>query len=112
MIMFISCLTVLCFSWTMKLPLISTSEESAWLNHELGRCRMELEDYDEAVKLGEKSFEAATECVDHMWQLNASMLTAQAQCKEKTTPFQHPEMRTFLYTVELLCSNILISGME
>lgn len=60
---------------------MTTPEESAWLYHELGRCQLELHDYSKAVDYGKKSLNAARESCDQMWQLNASMLIAQAQSK-------------------------------
>ena len=75
---------LLFFSWRKKLPLVSTAEESAWLQHELGRCQLELGHFAEAVELGTKSLAASEEAGDQMWQLNASMLIAQAQCELRT----------------------------
>ena len=69
------------FSWTEKLPLITSAEESAWLHHELGRCQLELGNFVEAVDIGRKSLSSAEEASDQMWQLNASMLIAQAKSK-------------------------------
>ena len=40
---------------------------------------MELQDYPAARDLGEKSLAAAREAQDQMWQLNASVLVAQAE---------------------------------
>lgn len=68
-------------SFQRKLPLLKTPEETTWLYHELGRCRMELQDYPTARDLGEKSLTAAREAQDQMWQLNASVLVAQAESK-------------------------------
>lgn len=64
-----------------KLPLITSDEESAWLHHELGRCQLELTNYAQAMELGKKSLAAAEQAADQMWQLNATMLIAQAQSK-------------------------------
>lgn len=68
-------------SWQRKLPLTKTSEQSTWLYHELGRCQLELGNYNEARELGEKSLTAANDSQDQMWQLNASVLIAQAESK-------------------------------
>ena len=59
--------------------MLKTPEESTWLYHELGRCRMELKEYTVARALGEQSLSAAQEARDQMWQLNASVLIAQAE---------------------------------
>lgn len=64
-----------------KLPLLKTPEETTWLYHELGRCQLELNEHQAARELGEKSLTAAREAQDHMWQLNASVLIAQAESK-------------------------------
>ena len=75
----LSYVLVSCFSWEQKLPLVKTSEQSTWLYHELGRCQLELGNLSEARELGEKSLAAANESQDQMWQLNASVLIAQAE---------------------------------
>lgn len=67
--------------WTQKLPLIKTPLEATWLYHEIGRCHLELGNYQEARDFGEKSFKAAQEAGDDMWQLNASVLIAQSEGK-------------------------------
>ena len=72
-------MTALVCSLQRKVPLLKTPEEGTWLYHELGRCRMELEDYTGARDLGEKSLASAREAQDQMWQLNASVLVAQAE---------------------------------
>ena len=76
-------------SWQKKLPLLTTPEESTWLYHELGRCHLELEDFAGARDLGEKSLVAAREAQDNMWQLNASVLVAQAESEPHVIPFHH-----------------------
>ena len=60
---------------------MKTSEQSTWLYHELGRCQLELGNLSEAREFGEKSLAAANESQDQMWQLNASVLIAQAESK-------------------------------
>ncbi|KAJ8019702.1 Tetratricopeptide repeat protein 25 [Holothuria leucospilota] len=67
--------------WSQKLPLIKTPLEATWLYHEIGRCHLELGNYQEARDFGEKSFKAAQEAGDDMWQLNASVLIAQSEVK-------------------------------
>ena len=52
--------------------------ESTWLYHEIGRCHLELEHFVEARRYGEKSLANAEEAQDNEWQLNASVLIAQA----------------------------------
>ncbi len=51
------------------------------MHHELGRCQLELGNHAQALEMGEKSLNAAREASDQMWQLNASMLIAQAESK-------------------------------
>ena len=52
--------------------------ESTWLYHEIGRCHLELEHFDESQEFGKKSLEAAREAEDDVWQLNANVLVAQS----------------------------------
>ncbi|XP_053309549.1 outer dynein arm-docking complex subunit 4 [Spea bombifrons] len=69
--------------WEEKIPLAKSSLEKTWLFHEIGRCYLELEVAAEAKEYGEKSLLAAEEAEDVEWQLNASVLVAQAQVKLK-----------------------------
>ena len=72
-------LTIHCISWQEKLPLVETDEETTWLFHEIGRCYLELKEFEEAKVYGEKSLGAAESAQDDQWQMNASVLVAQAQ---------------------------------
>ena len=74
------------FSWLKRVPLLKTSEESAWLFHEIGRCYWEAGNYTDAKEYGEKSQDAAEESHDQFWQLNASMLIAQTEGKQRSIP--------------------------
>lgn len=56
-----------------------TSEESAWLFHDIGRCYCELGKWQEAKEYGEKSLTAARDAKDEMWQLNASVMIGQSE---------------------------------
>jgi tetratricopeptide (TPR) repeat protein len=68
-------------SWTEKLPLSKTALEKAWLYHEIGRCHLEMGNYDDAHDFGEKALAAAHEAKDQVWELNSSVLIAQAEVK-------------------------------
>lgn len=67
-----------CYSWEEKLPTSKSALEDTWLYHEIGRCHLEMNHAAEAKAHGEKSLDAATEAADELWQLNASVLIAQA----------------------------------
>ncbi|XP_056404612.1 outer dynein arm-docking complex subunit 4 isoform X1 [Hyla sarda] len=69
--------------WEEKIPLASSSLEKTWLFHEIGRCYLELELLEEARDYGVRSQREAEEAADVEWQLNASVLVAQAQAKLK-----------------------------
>ena len=79
-------------SFQRRLPLLKTPEETTWLYHELGRCQMELGDHTAAREMGEKSLEAAREAQDQMWQLNASVLVAQAESEFSLPPSLPPSL--------------------
>ncbi|CAK6438153.1 unnamed protein product [Pipistrellus nathusii] len=68
-------------TWEEKIPLAKTTLEKTWLFHEIGRCYLELDKPLEAQSYGEKSQQCAEEEGDIEWQLNASVLVAQAQVK-------------------------------
>ena len=53
--------------------------EAAWLYHELGRCCLELGRFSDAASYGEQSLESATQANDDNWQINSSVLIAQAE---------------------------------
>ena len=65
--------------WEEKIPLAKTTLEKTWLFHEIGRCYLELDQAWKAQNYGEKSQQCAEEEGDIEWQLNASVLVAQAQ---------------------------------
>uniref|UniRef100_A0A673J9L8 Outer dynein arm-docking complex subunit 4 n=1 Tax=Sinocyclocheilus rhinocerous TaxID=307959 RepID=A0A673J9L8_9TELE len=67
--------------WEEKLPLACGELEKAWLFHEIGRCYLELKLYRETQDYGSRSLMAADEISDEKWQLNASVLMAQAELK-------------------------------
>ncbi|XP_044600845.1 outer dynein arm-docking complex subunit 4 isoform X4 [Equus asinus] len=66
-------------TWEEKIPLAKTTLEKTWLFHEIGRCYLELDQPWQAQNYGEKSQQCAEEEGDIEWQLNASVLVAQAQ---------------------------------
>ena len=71
-------LSVCMRSWEEKLPMSSTPLESTWLYHEIGRCYLEIGKFDQAKDYGERSKTSAMDAEDDVWQLNASVLIAQA----------------------------------
>ncbi|XP_012933135.1 tetratricopeptide repeat protein 25 isoform X2 [Heterocephalus glaber] len=68
-------------TWEEKIPLAKTALEKTWLLHEIGRCYLELDQALQAQYYGERSLQYAEEEGDIEWQLNASVLVAQAQVK-------------------------------
>ncbi|TKC49346.1 hypothetical protein EI555_016887 [Monodon monoceros] len=68
-------------TWEEKIPLAKSTLEKTWLFHEIGRCYLELDQAWQAQNYGEKSQQWAEEEGDIEWQLNASVLVAQAQVK-------------------------------
>lgn len=69
------------FRWEEKLPMSKSPLESTWLYHEIGRCYLELQRYQDARDFGEKAIQAAKEAEDDGWQLHASVLVAQSEGK-------------------------------
>lgn len=67
--------------WEGKLPDSRSPLESTWLHHEIGRCQLELGASAKAKASGEKALQCAQQADDDMWQLNASVLVAQAEVK-------------------------------
>ncbi|MCI4384908.1 hypothetical protein PGIGA_G00044200 [Pangasianodon gigas] len=67
--------------WEEKIPLVQGGLEKAWLFHEIGRCYLELKRHTKARDYGIHSLCAADDVGDEKWQLNASVLVAQAELK-------------------------------
>ncbi|KAI8916067.1 hypothetical protein EDD86DRAFT_186113 [Gorgonomyces haynaldii] len=55
----------------------------AWILHDLGRCYMEVKQYERALKNGLESSQLAEQLRDNQWILNTKVLTAQAQTQLK-----------------------------
>ena len=77
------------FRWEEKLPMSKSPLESTWLYHEIGRCYLELQRYQDARDFGEKAIQAAKEAEDDGWQLHASVLVAQSEGKRKREVLKH-----------------------
>lgn len=58
-----------------------SNEESVWVYHEMGKCYLELKEFDLAREVGEKAISLASEVKDMTWYLNSSVLVAQAEGK-------------------------------
>ncbi|XP_053708345.1 outer dynein arm-docking complex subunit 4 [Synchiropus splendidus] len=69
--------------WEEKLPLVTADLEQTWLLHEIGRCHLELNHYDEARDYGIQSAAAADQTDDVKWKMNANVLVAQSELKRK-----------------------------
>ena len=85
-----------------RVPLLKSSEESAWLFHEIARAKWELRQYSEALEYGNKSLDAARDAGDQSWQLCASMLVAQAE--GKCTLYVHTSLFSLFKQVPLSLS--------
>ncbi|KAI4894996.1 hypothetical protein NFI96_032186 [Prochilodus magdalenae] len=68
-------------AWEERVLLAQGGLEKAWLFHEIGRCYLELKHHTEARDYGTRSLNAADDIRDEKWQLNASVLVAQAELK-------------------------------
>ncbi len=68
-------------AWSQRLLLCHDALTRAWLNHEIGRCHMELGDASKASECAQAAIEAAVEAKDLGWELNATVLRAQADVK-------------------------------
>eukprot|EP00051_Salpingoeca_urceolata_P013675 m.172611 g.172611 ORF g.172611 m.172611 type:complete len:517 (+) comp17860_c0_seq1:1883-3433(+) len=66
-------------TWLEKVPITTSTLESAWLYHEIGRCYLGLDNAVSALEYGQKSLACADEANDGRWKLNAKILVAQSQ---------------------------------
>ena len=77
-------------AWEKKLPMTETDMEKAWLYHEIGRCHLELGNYDKAIENGKKSLDCAERLSDENsseklnWTINAIVLIGQSKSKLDT----------------------------
>jgi len=55
--------------------------EMAWLNHDIGRCYLNLEDYDKALEYGKTSLEIAQSINNLNWLLASRVLCGQTYSK-------------------------------
>uniref|UniRef100_A0A8C9H967 Outer dynein arm-docking complex subunit 4 n=1 Tax=Piliocolobus tephrosceles TaxID=591936 RepID=A0A8C9H967_9PRIM len=88
-------------TWEEKIPLAKTTLEKTWLFHEIGRCYLELDQAWQAQNYGEKSQQCAEEEGDIEWQLNASVLVAQAQALDDANKGIIGELRKTNYMENL-----------
>jgi tetratricopeptide (TPR) repeat protein len=75
--------------------------EQAWLYHEIGRCHLELNNYDTACDFGKKSFEFAHKMEDDHWKLNATVLIAQSLAKMNDAQSLEKAIEHFEKAVEI-----------
>ena len=95
-------------AWMEKLPLSKSVLESTWLYHEIGRCHLELKYYQDAKEFGQKSLAAAEQADDKVWQLNATVLEAQAEGKlTEFAKYHRPAMFAKSYSFISLCTHCL-----
>ncbi|THD24443.1 Tetratricopeptide repeat protein 25 [Fasciola hepatica] len=64
--------------WKKKLGDTKNDYELIWLNYEIGRCHLEMEQSHEALKYGLKALDLSTQIGDDAWQLNINVLIGQA----------------------------------
>ncbi|XP_069763202.1 outer dynein arm-docking complex subunit 4 isoform X5 [Narcine bancroftii] len=67
--------------WREKEPLVKSDLECTWLFHEIGRCYLELNNYEAALDYGLKSLASAEKTGDEEWQINTNVLVAQVKLK-------------------------------
>ena len=87
--------------WEKKLPLAENDMEKAWLYHEIGRCHLEIGDYEIARDYGKKSLECSKKINDEVWQLNATVLIAQSEAKMNTVESVQSAIENFEQAVKM-----------
>ncbi|VDL92911.1 unnamed protein product [Schistocephalus solidus] len=65
-------------AWTKRLDYDIKGVDKAWLHHEIGRSYLELKQYEEAIDHAAKARDIADHEADLEWDLNATVLIAQA----------------------------------
>lgn len=56
------------------------SIEKSWLFHDIGRCYLELCQFEKALDYGQRSSSIADDLKDQRWGMNARLLIAQVYC--------------------------------
>ena len=75
--------------------------EKAWLYHEIGRCHLEIGDYEVARDYGNKSLECAKRINEEIWQLNATVLIAQSDDKMNTVESVQSAIENFEKAIKM-----------
>ena len=78
-----------------------------WLNHEIGRCHLELQEYTDAKLCGDRSLDAARTGDDTMWQINALVLVAQSNGKTTWNPMKLLFLKNPMYKLYGASGNAL-----
>lgn len=101
------------FRWEEKVPDAQSGLESAWLLHEIGRCYLELGELEKSREYGEKSLGVAQGIDDNSWILNARVLIAQSEVKQKDYQVNLTFTRNlngFLKNGNIVCAQVYESG--
>jgi hypothetical protein len=53
-------------------------QDKIWISHDLGKCHLQLQRYDEALEQGMKAVQLADASGDTQWKFNTRILVAQA----------------------------------
>lgn len=86
-----------------KLPNSQSALEKAWLLHEIGRAHLEMQNYEEAKKFGEKGLAISKKAKDNGWELNALLLLSQA----KGILMEINQTCIYLYSFSIIKSKIV-----
>ena len=89
--------------------MVKTPLETTWIYHEIGRCYLELDKYSKAKDCGVKSLDAAQDFEDDVWQLNASVLVAQALGKFYANKYINLTVFVYLKLFSRAGENIVFS---
>lgn len=62
---------------------VEDSIEKSWLFHDLGRCYLEIRQFEKALDYGQRSSSIADDLKDQRWGMNSRLLIAQVYCNFK-----------------------------
>eukprot|EP01135_Chromosphaera_perkinsii_P003454 Nk52_evm23s243 gene=Nk52_evmTU23s243 len=101
--------------WKQKLEMKNAppdAKEKAWLNHDIGRCYLELDMGSKALECGVQAVKDAMDAQDDRWLLNSHVLIGQANTKLESHSKALEAYKRALETAQKLEDDQAVNGLE
>ena len=80
-----------------------------WVHHEMGKCYLELKEFDLAKEVGERAVTLAGEVKDMTWYLNSSVLVAQVEGMYIHTYHAPSQASVYVVTVQQAINSLCMA---